>query len=178
MTIPNIKSNLLIWLICLIILPIHSALAQTNDTPPVADILGWVEPVYVMPLKQKIEAKIDSGADHSSLHATDIELIDRQQKTWVRFRSLNRQTVTLPLLRYASIKRKDSTLEKRPVVQLTICLNRRILNVETNLVDRGHFKYPMLIGRSALANGVLIDPNRTGLTQPQCAIKTPSTQVN
>lgn len=54
------------------------------------------------------------------------------------------------------------------MVALGICLGgyRRI--AEVNLVNRARFEYPMLIGRSFLANDFLVDPGATLLLEPRC----------
>lgn len=153
--------------------PADQASAQLSESRPAQIILGWIEPVQVNWLPHPIEAKIDSGADHSSLHATEIQFHDKGQTTWVRFRSVDHQILDYPLLRSATIKRKDATVEKRPVVKMQICIDHQWQTVAVNLVNRSHFRYPMLIGRSALTDGFLIDPNRTHLTQPQCAPQQP-----
>ena len=49
-------------------------------------------------------------------------------------------------------------LERRPVIETTLELWPVKRNIRLSLTDRGDMRYPMLIGRTALGPGVLIDP--------------------
>ena len=135
--------------------------------------VGWLESVYLFSGGQQwlIESKVDSGADHSSLHATNIQGFNKQGQTWVRFKTVNDLTIEAPFFRYAHIKTKHNTLQKRWVVWLDICLNGEKRRVEMNLVNRQHYSKSLLIGRSAL-KGLLIDPQKTNLlTHKPCQIE-------
>ena len=59
-------------------------------------------------------------------------------------------------------KRYKSALGRsvRPVVEEEISINGRRMKVKINLTNRKHMKYNFLIGREALKNGFLIDPNK------------------
>jgi len=133
-------------------------------------VLGWLEKVYVYSDSEQIAllAKIDSGADHSSLHATDIEFYTKQNLDWVRFKTVNSSLIERPLYRYAQIKTKQGGVQQRAVISLDICIDGQKRTVETNLVNRSHYTRPFLIGRSALS-GMLINPSKTDLaSQIEC----------
>lgn len=133
-------------------------------------VMGWLETVSIEigAEQHAIKAKIDSGADHSSLHATHIKLFKQQGQAWVQFSALGNRVFKLPVYRTARIKTKNNELQMRPVVQLTLCLNGQKSVVEVNLVNRSLFSRPLLVGRSALS-GFLINPNQTNLVnQPFC----------
>lgn len=151
-------------------LPALSASNMLSSNPP-GQILGWLETVRIDSFSQPIEAKIDSGADHSSLHASNITQFDLDGQTWIRFTTVNQNTLTKPVVRSALIKQKQGRPQQRPVVEIRLCLNSRLINIPINLVDRSTFKQPMLIGRSALLKGILIDPNRVHLTRPDCPLQ-------
>jgi len=110
-----------------------------------------------------IEAKIDSGADNSSIHANHIlyEVIAGQ--TYVTFRTINDLTITRPLVRTTDIKTKKGGLQKRAVIKMKICIDSVVKEVEMNLVNRSHFSKPLLMGRSAL-QGFLIDVSQIDMT--------------
>lgn len=137
-----------------------------GETPAV---LGWLENVQLHGLAEPLPAKLDSGADHSSLHAQAIDILRLNQEPWVRFQSVAGQTLHARLVRESRIKQKNAASQARPVVQLTLCLNGRWREIDANLVDRSGFKQALLIGRSALLPGELIDVHQTHLSRPGCA---------
>ena len=50
------------------------------------------------------------------------------------------------------------------------CIGGRKIRDEVNLADRGHFIYPVLIGRNMLGKGdFLLDPSRTFVSRAPCA---------
>ncbi|MDX1351802.1 MAG: RimK/LysX family protein [Thiomicrorhabdus sp.] len=128
-------------------------------------ITGWQENavLYLDNQAVMIEAKIDSGADHSSLHATHIQYFERNAKPWVKFETFKQIKTELPLYKKTKIKTKRVGYQQRPVVLISLCLAGIVQQVQMNLVDRAHFSKPLLIGRSAL-QGFLINPRQTHLT--------------
>ena len=133
--------------------------------------IGWIEkvPVYLNDQFVTVEAKIDSGADHSSLHAMNIVYVKRNNQNWVKFDTVKGIDVELPLYKETKIKTKMNGYQTRPVVLLDICIGQIKRSIEVNLVNRNHFSKPMLVGRSALSN-FLIDPTKTYLlNQDSCA---------
>ena len=146
--------KVLIMLLSLLVV-IHSAKADSEI------VIGWLETVSVVigSEEHSIKAKIDSGADHSSLHANAIKLFRQQDQDWVQFSALGNRTFMLPVHRIAHIKTKNKGLQTRPVVKVIICINGQKRLIEVNLVDRSHFTRPLLIGRSALS-GFLINSHK------------------
>lgn len=141
-----------------------------NDSPK--PVVGWIEDVFVHPGDILIRAKLDTGADVSSLHALDIEELSRKGERWVRFSLMDdggkKIAMERKVIRDITITRHKGGEEKRVVVLLGICLGKIYKTVEVNLVDRTGLKYPMLVGRSFLAYAVLIDPSRELTTRPHC----------
>ena len=146
------------------------------STPAGADSkqqIGWLEKVAVGGLSTILQAKIDTGAENSSLHAPDYVIFTKQGQVWVRFTitSQNGETALLekPVERFAKIKQKDYDHDnQRPVVKLRICLGSKIKEAQVNLVNRARFSFPLLIGRSFLAGSFVVDAESTYLTSPTC----------
>ncbi len=137
------------------------------------DIFGWAEPVVLVETGFELEAKLDTGAETSSLDAIDIRRFRRKGKSWVRFTVEdhdNGDDVRLerPLLRRVLIKRHDGDSQRRSVVSLTVCLGDHRREVEFSLIDRSQFDYPVLLGRSALAGIAVVDPDEINLSEPDC----------
>lgn len=134
--------------------------------------LGWVERIEMGGLI--LDAKLDTGADNCSIHATDIQYFKKKKRKWVRFHVSNRhgegRRFERRVVRHAKIKKKDGGLQKRPVVRMNLCLADIIEAVECNLVDRSHFVYPALIGRNSLAGNFSINPAKTYTEDPDCLL--------
>jgi hypothetical protein len=163
------RSPVLLLAMLLILLISSTQTVFAREAPTV---LGWVEEVAVMDAGLKMHAKIDTGADNSSINASGINYFTRQGARWVRFSIQNRQgmktVMERPLVRVAQIKRKEGGYIERPVVNMDLCVGGQKVNSEVNLADRNHFKYLMLVGRSLLARRFLVDPESLYLTRPAC----------
>jgi len=162
------RSLIFNWLqlICALLLPWGITHADT-------DVSGWVEKVAIGDPPMLINAKIDTGASHSSVHADSITIFDKNGERWVRAVLNNRRgehrSLELPVYRMARIRQKgNQPAELRPVVKLAVCMGNVKKEIEINLVDRSNFEFPMLIGRSFLKDSFTVDVGRQYLTQPTC----------
>jgi hypothetical protein len=134
--------------------------------------IGWIERVQLQPHKLVLTAKIDTGADNSSIHAENIEVYDRDGEQRVRFEVENRQgqvaKLDLPVERIAYIKRKGAASLERPVVNMQLCIGKSLKQVPINLASRSNFKYRILIGRSYLKDNYLVNAARQFTAEPSC----------
>jgi hypothetical protein len=64
---------------------------------------------------------------------------------------------------FVQIKDSSGRTERRPVIETTLRLGDLKRKVRVTLTDRGDMTYPMLIGRTALGAGIVIDPSRRHL---------------
>ena len=135
------------------------------------DILGWIEAVELAPGGLVIEAKLDTGADNSSLNAPDYEEFKKDGDTWVRFTVTNSDdeaaTFEKPLHRTARIRSASGT-DRRPVVKMEICLGGVVREAQVNLADRSDLSYQMLIGRSFMKDHILVDSGNKHVGEPVC----------
>ena len=135
-------------------------------------VAGWVEKVRIHPDNLLFDAKMDTGADNSSLDASNIKEFEHNGELWVRFevesKDGERKTLERKLQRVASIKRSGEDSQKRPVVMLGICLGDYYKKVEVNLVDRSKYDYKMLVGRSFMEGYFVVDPSAQYKLQPDC----------
>ncbi len=147
-------------------------LALTTPVGAEAIVAGWIERVRLMDAGIDVEAKLDSGADHSSLHADELLEFERNGRPWVRFQLKNPEGTPVlferPVVRTARIKRHLGDSQVRPVIELTLCVGRLARRVEINLVDRGKYQHPLLVGRSFLRHGVLVDSAARYRVPPAC----------
>lgn len=145
----------------------NAVLADTHLTT-----IGWIESVRIIPEGFYVQAKIDTGADNSSIDVLDWQSFNRNGAEWVRFNIRNNddviQAFERPLLRIARIKRKQSEALSRPVVQMWLCIGDKKFPAQVNLAKRGNFEYRMLIGRSYLKGRFLVDSASRLTLSPQC----------
>ena len=138
-------------------------------------IYGYLERVVISNAGLTLAAKLDTGADTSSLHAENIKRFRRAGERFVRFqvRDENDDLITLErhLARIARIRRHDGDYQRRPVVEMSVCIGTVRRRVEVNLIDRSHLNFPFLLGRSAMEGSVVVDPERTFTTEPSCELE-------
>ena len=137
-------------------------------------IIGWIEKVQILPENILLHAKIDTGADTSSLNVTELSDFIRDSKRWVQFTVTTREGQQVRLkkrvVRFVRIKRKGAESQRRPVVRFDLCLGSIFKhNAQVNLTDRKNFKYNMLIGRSFLNNLAIVDSSFTYSLDPDCS---------
>jgi len=142
------------------------AQAQSKGT------VGWLEKARIFPSDILVHAKLDTGADYSSLNASNLREFDRDGKKWVSFEVTNRfdqkATVEEPVVRVAMVKKHFGKPARRLVVRLGICVANHYMEADVNLVDRSNFENQMLLGRSFLAGNLVIDPALTFTAEPAC----------
>ncbi|AKH41294.1 hypothetical protein FHS61_001821 [Altererythrobacter atlanticus] len=127
-------------------------------------LLGWREHVGLPELGLSgIQAKIDTGARTSSLHAVNIELFERDGADWARFRidlGGGHATSTCEIRSVArrTITSSNGLGEKRLIVKTRLQIGDQNFRAEFSLADRSDMVFPILIGRSALRNRFVVDP--------------------
>lgn len=136
-------------------------------------ISGYVERVIITDKGFSLKARLDTGAETSSLDAHNIRRFRRGDARYVRFEVRDPETdefVTLerPLVRNVRIRQHEGPSMRRPVVKMQICLGHLLREVEVSLTSRSQFLYPMLIGRSAMRGAIVVDPELTFTNPPQC----------
>jgi len=158
--------------ILLFLLASPACTAAAKDQPEVkpADkqyiVAGYIENVSIKIWDREapiiIEAKMDTGADSSSLHATDIT-IDKKNKTTsftITDQHGKTQRITCPYARIVRIKKRPSGYQRRPVIPVQLHIGTKTFDALVNLTDRSNFSYKMLIGRKELRHGILVDSSR------------------
>ena len=127
-------------------------------------ILGEEESVSIQPPGIVLRARIDTGADTSSIDARGIEEFERDGKKWVKFILINRTTnkeypLEAEISRHTKIVQSsmpDASV-KRIVVKLKLTLGDHSDLSEFTLTNREHMEFPVLIGRNVLKDIALVD---------------------
>ena len=133
-------------------------------------IIGEAEKVNFQSKNLHLKARIDTGAQTSSLGVTNKLPFERDGKKWLKFSVQDPKSGTMtdferPIVRIAEIKRHDAKAQERPVVNLKILLGNVEMEREFTLADRSKYTFPVLIGRNVLAGKFLVDVNRKYTTQ-------------
>ncbi|MCG5549072.1 ATP-dependent zinc protease [Halorhodospira halochloris] len=133
-------------------------------------VFGEVEPIQLDPPGLEFDARVDSGANTSSIDARNIEEFERDGEPWVRFEikdrdSGDRLAIERPKKRTIRISQAAGT-EERPVVELHATIGELSERVEFTLTDRSHLSYPILVGRNMLRDVVLVDVGLQRATTP------------
>ncbi len=140
--------------------------------PVAVPVAGWIERARLSPGDIVLEAKLDTGARMSSLHAVNLRQFERDGKNWVAFDVTGNdgRSVRLerPVLRIARIKSALGSDEARPTVTLGICIGRVYRVTEVNLADRSSLTKPLLIGRRFLKGRLRVDLAHRYLLEPAC----------
>jgi hypothetical protein len=129
-------------------------------------VVGALEEVWLPDPKLALTARIDTGAETSSLDAHNIELFERDGRRWVRFEINNPKTgkaesLERRLRRTVGIQQSGaSETKRRPVVRMGIVIGRSNQTAEFTLSDRSHLGYQILIGRNILKDVMVVDVSK------------------
>ncbi len=134
-------------------------------------ILGEIESVSVDTLSQRFDARIDTGAETSSLNAVDIQEFERDGQKWVKFHLSDKKIaseqqvwIKAPILRYAKIRQSSSpSTEKRAVVELWVTLGDIHEKAQFTLADRSQMSHAILLGREFIQDIALVDVSKKHL---------------
>jgi hypothetical protein len=133
---------------------------------PTPDVVGWREWVGLPDLGVPwVKAKIDTGAQTSSLHAFGLREFKRDGETWVRFEvhpwqgsASDPVKVELRVHDRRRVRSSTGHLQVRYVVMMRLRMRDRTFPVEMTLTRRDAMGFRLLIGREALRNGFVVDP--------------------
>ncbi|GAB3377283.1 ATP-dependent zinc protease [Spongiibacter taiwanensis] len=131
--------------------------------------LGWREWLSLPDLGiDIIKAKVDTGARSSSLHAFDIQAIDRDGEKWVRFKVHPHQhdkslvvQCQAPVKDYRQVTDSGGHRSMRYVIETALSLGQDSFPIEITLADRSDMLFRMLVGRTAMKGRFLVDPSRS-----------------
>ncbi|MEQ5802131.1 ATP-dependent zinc protease [Halomonas sp. H10-9-1] len=130
-------------------------------------ILGRSEWIGLPDVGTYLKARIDSGANTSSLSAREITRFERDGENWVRFKlgladddvivdAVRDEWIEAPIERRVRIIQATGQ-ESRPVVTLMMTLGSIREPVEFTLSDRTHLDFPALLGRRFLLDIAVVD---------------------
>jgi hypothetical protein len=133
--------------------------------------IGWREWVLLPDLGlPEIKAKIDTGARTSCLHAFSVEPFIKDGKQWVRFGIHPHQDDTetevfseAEVIDKRMISDSGGHKEERYVIATEVELANQRWPIEITLTNRDTMLFRMLLGRTAMANRIIVDPGKSFL---------------
>ena len=142
--------------------------AEPGNTNTVA---GWREWVSLPGIGVDwIKAKLDTGARSSAIHAFDLEEFTHDGVDRVRFgihpwQGTDEDVVEVecPVLDRREVRSSNGQAEERLVVPMQVRLVGGLLEIEMTLSRRDEMGFRMLLGRSALEQGFLVDSSASYL---------------
>jgi hypothetical protein len=130
--------------------------------------VGWREWLALPVLGVSyLKAKVDTGARTSALHVEWHEVTTERGAPWVRFALLSSSTARLEQACEAAILDRRQVTDsgghrtERVFIETEVALGGRRWRIETNLTNRRGMLFPMLLGRTAMAGRLLVDPARS-----------------
>ncbi len=135
--------------------------ATVSPTPGLK-LIGGVEHIYFPPMEASFAARIDTGAETSSIDVNNLRAFERDGEKWVTFTLINNQNnerhvFEKRLVRHTHIRRSE-TNEHRHVVMMDIKIGDEIITAEFTLANREKFAYQALIGRNILNGRFIVNP--------------------
>jgi hypothetical protein len=159
-------------LLIVVLLLAAGALAAPGASASALPVIGGAEEAVLLPWGLRIRSRVDTGAAISSVDARSIRVHTVNHKRMVQFVLTGDQgqqiTMDLPLPGYRRVATTDGGAQRRPVVEMDLCLAGQRLRAELSLNDRSHMEYHMLIGRNVLAGRFLVDVATQNLGTPVC----------
>lgn len=134
---------------------------KTNKT-----VVGAIEICSLPELDiEGLTARIDTGAQTSSLHVDNIEEFEKNNEAWVSFdihpdihnvdKIVRREA---KLKGRKNVKSSNAQAEKRCLISTVLKMGERSWKINLTLTDRSEMSYLMLIGRQAMNGKLIVDP--------------------
>jgi len=132
-------------------------------------ILGWEEWLSLPGLGiPAVKAKVDTGAKTSSLHAFAIEPFGRDDRSFVRFgihpvpdRPEIEIFCSAPIVDRREITSSNGEVELRYIIETKVKIGDSEWPIEISLANRENMQYRMLLGRTAIEEQMIVDPNQS-----------------
>lgn len=108
-----------------------------------------------------LEGRVDTGARTSSMHASNVEVFDKDGERWVRFDFEEYKGLEAKLWKEKFVRSSNGKKQSRCFIKTKIKFaNGKKYPVTVSLTDRSKMKFPVLLGRRLLAGRFLVDVSK------------------
>ena len=108
-----------------------------------------------------LEGRVDTGARTSSMHASNVEVFDKDGERWVRFDFEEYKSLEAKLWKEKFVRSSNGKKQSRCFIKTKIKFaNGKKYPVTVSLTDRSKMKFPVLLGRRLLAGRFLVDVSK------------------
>lgn len=118
----------------------------------------------------KIPAKVDTGADSSSIWASDIIVNKQGQLEFTLFapgyKLYTGEKIIADQYTARQVRNSTGDVSLRYQVTLPTKIQGRIIRARFTLADRSSNRFPVLIGRKTLQNKFLVDVSKVAVARP------------
>lgn len=139
-------------------------------------IWGWREKVTLLLPKPfenttQIQAKVDTGAKTSTLHAVKIEPFKRKNRKWIRVttqllqKSKKEFSFEIPLKSTIEVTDSGGHTETRYMAVIKVQVGNLVFKTPVTFTNRSKMSYRMLLGRTAIRGRALVDCKSIHVTQ-------------
>jgi len=128
--------------------------------------IGLVEEIILLPWGVRIPARIDTGAAVSSLDVRGLTVKGKiaEFKLPAKYGS---SLISVPIVGWQKVRSAESR-ERRPIVEIDLCVGPKKLRARVNLNDRSQVQYPFLLGRNILKENFVVDCMKEYCNPPSC----------
>lgn len=115
----------------------------------------------------KVKVKVDTGAYNSSIHVSELN----EDENGLHFIPLTQgkkgftgKKVTFKEFEKRIVRSSNGEVEDRYLIETDVVLFGELIPLKMTLTDRSQMRFPILLGRSLLNKGYLVDVSRTYLS--------------
>ena len=151
------------------------AKARKKKTKKMRPMIGWREWADLPDFEvERVNAKIDTGAKSSAIHAFRIREVVLDGVDHVEFylhpvqrRKKPEVLCRAPVVDRRVIRSSNGQGEERYVIETRLRLGERVWKIELTLTNRDAMGFRLLLGRDALKRKFYIDPGASYLLEPK-----------
>ena len=128
--------------------------------------LGEVEEIILLPWGVRLPARIDTGAAQSSIDAQGLKIRDATAEFHLP-KKYGGLRLRLPVKGWHDVRSSEAR-ERRPLVEMELCIGPKRVRTKVSLNDRSRVKYPFIIGRDVLKDNFVVDCTQSNCSPPKC----------